>query len=142
MALEIPNAIAAAGTFAPTFGPAPGTIHVPIPSSVGFEPYDPTTTALNPKGGFTRTVAGNYLMQLVESIDVLEGVLVTSVGQGGAGDHVLLSAIIPNLAPFNPDSNFVGVETANAAGAAADVAYYQSILFRYATGPKFDDVIA
>jgi hypothetical protein len=139
-AVEIPNAIHAAGTFAPKFG-NPGQFRTPIPSSVGFQPFDPASAFPNPKGGFTPSGPGQYVMQLIEPIDLIESVVASSIAAPDTQPCVIQqSVVIPPVTPFNPNSDFVAVVIIDpTTGDYKDVSSYQSMVFRYATGPKSKD---
>lgn len=79
MAIEMPNAFEAAGTFD---GFSPSTNANPIFSSNGVKPFDPSTSDTDPKGGFTRIGTANYLIDLVRAIDVLESICMVSCFPG------------------------------------------------------------
>lgn len=73
MAIEIPNAFEAAGTFD---GQDPPTNTNPIFASGGIQPWDPATTPANPVGGFTRIATTDYEVRLVRPIDFREGIAI------------------------------------------------------------------
>jgi len=134
MAIEIPNAIDAGGLFdgklVPTFNP-------PILSSNGIQPYDSSTTALLPKGGFTRVggVAPNtldyYHIKLVQPIDGLEGVpMVTKATDLAAGANNAIPAAI-----ISPDGA-VNVNDSHDIEGGTDFSF-SLMVFRIATGPNF-----
>jgi len=79
MAIEMPNAFEAAGTFD---GFDPSINANPIFSSNGVKPFDPSTSSGDPKGGFTRIGTADYLLELVRAIDVLECVCMVSCFPG------------------------------------------------------------
>lgn len=70
MAIEIPNALHAAGVFD---GSDPPVNDDPIFTSEGVLPFDPATTPADPVGGFTRLGTTDYLVQTVDAIDFREG---------------------------------------------------------------------
>ena len=118
MAIEIPNAIEAGGIFD---GKAVPTLPNPILSSNGILPFDPSTTALAPKGGFTRLAVGGpgtllfYLVKLVQPIDGLEGVpMVTKGADLVAGPNSAIPAAIITL-----DGNITVADSAHARLAAS-----------------------
>ena len=79
MAIEMPNAFEAAGTFD---GFDPSTNANPIFSSNGVQPFDPATSSSNITGGFTRITTADYVIQLVRPIDVLESISMVSCFPG------------------------------------------------------------
>lgn len=69
MAIEIPNAFEAAGTFD---GFDPSSNPDPIFTSRGVLPFDPASTIANLSGGFTRVGTAQYILGLERPIDILE----------------------------------------------------------------------
>ncbi len=133
MPIEIPNNFEAAGLFQPTF---PGILgDGPIASSNGFRPYDPATTTLAPKGGFTATATGQYLLGLVDAIDPFEA---CALVQPVVGTTVIATSfIVPRVAPFTvpTDGRTVGVHLNDTDDVATDTDFYV-LVFRFATGPR------
>jgi hypothetical protein len=135
MALEFPNTLEAAGLFQPVVPDPPILGPDNIVSAQGFQAFDPAATTLVPKGGFTRTAAGEYLLGLLDGMDPLEGAaLIQPVV--GAPTVIPTSFIVPRVAPFaNPtDGKTVGVHMKDLDDAAADQNFY-AFVFRFATGP-------
>ena len=133
MALEIPNAIHAAGFFAPN--PTPPVTPSPICSSVGFQAINPATDPAAPLGGFTRVSLGVYVMRTVDPIATLEGVVAVTIYNPGSARAVRSAGILPSLIPFNADSNCVGADFVDFAAAPQDCDAYQIIVFRVTTLP-------
>ena len=130
MSIEIPNAIQAAGMFDGASPPA--TSLGAIMNSMGFQPLDPATTPLAPLGGFTRVSQGQYIMRLVEPIDILEAVVLCTPLPGG---RTINASMVPSFAPFNVENNSCAVGCLDAGTQQpADMQYAVAVL-RYATGP-------
>jgi hypothetical protein len=141
MAIEIPDAIQAGGLFdgklEPTFNP-------PIVSSNGIQPYNPATTALNPKGGFTRVggvTPGSllfYEVRLVQPIDGEEAVaLVQKVAEFPAppAPPIQLNPAIPG-AIITPDGSVDINDTASSSGGEAGTEFsFFLMVFRIGIGP-------
>lgn len=71
MAIEIPNSFQAAAIINPDeddIVPLIGTVFL---SQRGFQPYDPSTEPLDPKGGFTYAALGVYWLKTMEANDAL-----------------------------------------------------------------------
>lgn len=79
MAIEMPNAFEAAGTFD---GFDPSINENPIFSGNGIQPFDPSGTPQDPVGGFTRLGTAAYVINLVRAIDVLESISMVSCFPG------------------------------------------------------------
>jgi hypothetical protein len=162
MAIETPNNFLAAGVFNPDPNLVPSPPFVPgltpIESAEGFQPYDPSGTPLDPKGGFTKLAPGSYVLKLMEGIDPFEGVvfvdpitepddetpvfLVTGVG--------VIIPVVPqnpiiaaNLPPNTDDykSIMVGLSPIQGEGPQFIDWPFQIGVWRYATGPKFADSV-
>lgn len=134
-AVEIPNFFEAAGFFVPV--PPLPPITVNIPSSVGFEEYDPDTDPAAAIGGFTRVSAGVYFLGLLNGIDPFEGsALVQLSGSPLAAPQAFIP---PRVAPYNKpiDGKTVAVTTTDLVGAPADPQSFYCVVFRFATGPRF-----
>ena len=94
MAIEIPNAFEAGGSFDGRVPPDQGPFG-PIISSNGILPLDPTTTPAAPKGGFTRgfigfppvpadSRPGAYIIGLERPVDGAEAIVLCNFIAGSA----------------------------------------------------------
>lgn len=120
MAIEMPNAFEAAGTFD---GFDPSANANPIYSSNGVQPFDPATTGGDPKGGFTRASLGQYLIKLVRPIDVLESICMVSCFPTTSTPVLLCISVIPGV-----DDTFDGtVAVASDVEAPADAIFSMGV---------------
>lgn len=121
MAIEVPNALEAQGSFD---GNDPPSNPDPIFTSDGVLPFDPATTPGAPVGGFTRVGLSNYLLQLVRPINFREGVVQVTCMQGKPDAGCLCAIIVP--APV--------VGAVSVMGDGANDYLFQASIFRHKSG--------
>lgn len=126
MAFEISNRFEAGGKFDGR-DPAAHPDN-PIFVSKGIQEFDPSTTPLDPVGGFTRLGAGSYLIQMLQGIDWHEALVFVSCYPG---TPMLLLA---DMAPSSPDQDELdGKVTVLGTGEAVD-AIFALAVHRITTG--------
>jgi hypothetical protein len=146
MAIEIANALVAAGNFNPPN--TPFTSASPILSGAGIQPFDPASNPTAPTGGFTYEAIGTYVIKMTEAMDFLEGAAFVQP-QLPVNDHIAATAYIepvltgnvPVYASIDDYKTILVSLDANTEEGQID-AMFTLYVFRFATGYKAKDVLS
>jgi len=138
MAIEIPNRIAAAAGVVPAYEANAG-LSQPFINNQGFQEFDPSTTAADPKGGYTKMGDGFFTMKTVDGVGTLDNPCLFTAAAGSLATGGVVPQLPALVFPPIADGHSIGIDVRNLVTGDNEDAQFTIMVFQISEGVLIPD---